>query len=48
MDRLSIMYQKQKGLAMNGENLTKTYIIEINIVSRSQVGGVMGKKGVKK
>jgi len=42
--RLSIMYQKKKGLAMNSKNLAKTYTVEINIISGSTVGGVMGKK----
>ena len=31
--RLAIMCQKQKGLTMIDENLAKTYIIEINILS---------------
>jgi len=30
---LSMMYQKQKGLAMKSKNLSKIYIIDINIVS---------------
>jgi hypothetical protein len=29
---------------MNSKNLAKTYTVEINIVSGSTVGGVMGKK----
>jgi hypothetical protein len=31
--RLSIMYQKQKGLAMDSKNLAKIYIVETKIVS---------------
>jgi hypothetical protein len=41
------MYQKQKGLAMNCENLTRIYIVEIKIVSRFCGGQGQGKRGVK-
>jgi hypothetical protein len=40
-----MIYQKQNGLAMNGENLAKIYIVEIKIVSRSLVARVMEKRG---
>jgi hypothetical protein len=43
--RLSIMYQKHKGLAMNSENLVKIYVIENKIVSLSHGGRSSGKKG---
>ena len=33
MDRLSTMYQKQKGLGLNSENLAKIYVIEIKSVN---------------
>jgi hypothetical protein len=39
------MYQKHKGLAMNSENLGKTYVVENNIVSLSRDGRGHGKKG---
>ena len=48
MARLSTMYQKQKGLAMNSENLAKIYAIENKIVSLSSAGRVIEKKGGKK
>jgi hypothetical protein len=41
------MYQKQKGLAMNSENLAKIYPIETKIVIRSSVARVVKKGGVK-
>ena len=43
--RLSTMYQKQNGLAMNGENLSKTYIIETKIVTLPSVARGHEKKG---
>jgi hypothetical protein len=39
------MYQKQRGLAMNGENLSKIYIIEIKVVSLVFAGQGHEKKG---
>jgi hypothetical protein len=38
------MYQKQKRLAMNSQNLAKTYVIEPKIVSLSHGGQGRGKK----
>ena len=46
--RIPTMFQKQKGLAMNHENLAKIYIIETKIVSLSPVARAMGKRGIKK
>ncbi len=43
--RLSIMYKKQKELAVMSENWGKIYIIEIKIVSLSSLARVMEKKG---
>jgi hypothetical protein len=40
-----MMYQKQKGLAMDGENLAKIYIIETKTVSLSSLARATGKKG---
>jgi hypothetical protein len=46
--RLSMMYQKLKGLAMNRGNLAKIYIIENKIISRCRAArGVAKKKGKK-
>jgi hypothetical protein len=42
------MYQKQKVLAMNSENLAKPYTIETKIVSRSSRAWVAKKKGGEK
>jgi hypothetical protein len=42
------MYQKQKGLAMNGGNFKKIYPIETKIVMKSSVAWVTKKKGDKK
>jgi hypothetical protein len=42
------MYQKQRGLAMNGRNLAKIYIVENKLVSRSLGGYGRGKKGGSK
>jgi hypothetical protein len=42
-----MMYKKQNGLAMNGENLAKIYIVEIKLVSLSPVPTVMKEKGSK-
>jgi hypothetical protein len=39
------MYQKQKGLAMDGENPAKIYIIETTRVSLSSLARATGKKG---
>jgi hypothetical protein len=40
------MYQKQKGLAMNSENVAKIYLIESKIVNMLSVGRVMKKRGI--
>jgi hypothetical protein len=40
-----MMYQKQKGLAMIGENLAKIYVIETKIVSLYPGDEGHGKKG---
>jgi hypothetical protein len=37
--RSSAMYQKKKGLAKNGENLAKTYVIENKTVSLRWMSG---------
>jgi hypothetical protein len=42
------MYQKQKGLAMDGENLAKIYIIETKSVSLSWLARFTGEKGGEK
>jgi len=42
------MYQKKKGLAMDGENLAKIYIIENKTVSLSSLARATGKKRVEK
>jgi hypothetical protein len=42
------MYQKQKGLAMNNENLAKTYVAESKVVSLSSAARIMGKRGGEK
>jgi hypothetical protein len=39
--------RKQKGLAMNGENLTKIHVIENNKVIRLSATGVEEKKRVE-
>ena len=43
--RLSTMFSKQKGLAMNSENLVKIYVNETKIVSLLSGGQGQGKKG---
>jgi hypothetical protein len=45
MARLSMMYQKSKGLAMNDGNLAKIYIIENKIVIISSAARFLEKKG---
>jgi hypothetical protein len=45
--RLAMMCQKQKGLAMNSENLGKIYVIENKIVSQFPGGQGRGKRGRK-
>jgi hypothetical protein len=42
--RLAKMCQKQKGLAMNGENSLEIYIIENKTVSLSLIARVAAKK----
>jgi hypothetical protein len=42
------MYYKQKGLAVNGENLGKFYVIEIKIVTQSSLARVRKKRGDEK
>jgi hypothetical protein len=44
--RLAIMFQKQKGLVMNGKNSARIYMIETKIVILSSQG-VMKKRGEK-
>jgi len=48
MARLSTMYQKKKGLAMNGENLKEIYLIQTKMVTEFSVAEVTEKKRVKK
>jgi hypothetical protein len=42
--RLSKMYQKQKGLAMQGKNLAKMHIVETKIVGQFHSGQSRRKK----
>jgi hypothetical protein len=46
--RLSKMYQKQKGLAMNDGNFAKAYVIESKIVGQFHGGQGRTKKREKK
>ena len=43
-----MIYQKQKGLAMESENFEKTHVTEIKVVIESVVVRVMKKKGGEK
>ncbi len=47
MARLSTMYKKKKGLAMNCENIARIYAIETKIVSLSLVARGLEKKAEK-
>ena len=40
-----MMYQKKKGLVMNGENLTKIHLIENKLVIKLSLAVITGKKG---
>jgi ribosomal protein L24 len=42
--RVSTMYQKQQGLAVNGENSSKNYIIETKTVIKFSAARVGRKK----
>ena len=41
------MYQKKKGLTINGENLVKTYVAENKIVSSFLIGAWQKTRGEK-